>query len=69
MLNTNEKIVTRATLNGQAGAHRGDNIYYAFDLGRAIDPTEQVVFSFNDGSSQTVRFSDCVDVGSEQYWT
>ena len=32
LLNTNEKIVAGATLGGQPGAHRGDNIYYAFDL-------------------------------------
>ncbi len=32
LLNTNEKIVAGATVGGRAGVHRGDNIYYAFDL-------------------------------------
>ena len=44
LLNTNEKIVTGATLGGQSGSHRGDNPYYAFELGRAIQPSEQVCF-------------------------
>jgi hypothetical protein len=42
LLNTYEKVVTGATVGGQPGAHRGDNPYYAFDLGRPIDASEQV---------------------------
>ena len=43
LLNTNEKVVTGATVGGRAGGHRGDNPYFAFDLGRPIDPAEQVL--------------------------
>ena len=44
LLNTNEKIVAGATVGGQAGVHRGDNIYYAFDL---------VSFTIFDGDTTT----------------
>jgi len=67
ILNTGSKIVTGATLGGQPGNHAGPNPYYAF-TGRAIDINEQVVFSFNDGSTHSVRFSDCKSVGSDQLW-
>jgi hypothetical protein len=43
LLNTNEKIVAGATLNGQPGSHRGDNIYYAFDLVGYTEFAEAVV--------------------------
>ena len=42
-MNVNEKIVTGATIGGSPGSHRGDNPYYAFDLGRRIDPNEEVI--------------------------
>ena len=67
ILNTGSKIVTGATLGGQAGNHAGPNPYYAFTI-RAIDVNEEVVFSFNDGSTHSVRFSDCKSVGSEELW-
>ncbi len=70
LLNTGAKIVTGATRGGRAGEHRGDNFYYAFDgQGQPMDANEQVTFNFNDGSSHTVRFADCRDVGAEQLWT
>ena len=45
LLNVNEKIVTGATIGGSPGAHRGDNPFYAFDLGRPIDANEEVLLS------------------------
>uniref|UniRef100_A0A915JBS5 Apple domain-containing protein n=1 Tax=Romanomermis culicivorax TaxID=13658 RepID=A0A915JBS5_ROMCU len=68
LLNTEGKLVTGATVDGRSGQHRGDNPYYAFDLGRAIDANEEITFNFDDGSSHKVRFSQCVDTGSEQQW-
>ncbi|XP_065674738.1 uncharacterized protein LOC136091291 [Hydra vulgaris] len=69
LLNTRNKIVTKATRNGIPGEHRGDNIYYAFDgRGQPMQPSEEVIFTFNDGSTYKVKFSDCIDVGSEQNW-
>jgi len=67
LLNTGSKIVTGATLGGQLVNHAGPNPYYAF-TGRAIDINEQVIFSFNDGSTHSVRFSDCKSVGSRHRW-
>ncbi len=67
ILNTGSKIVTGATLGGQPGNHDGPNPYYSF-TGRAIDINEEVVFTFNDGSTHSVRFSDCKSVGSEKRW-
>ena len=53
-----------------SGEHRGDNFYYAFDgQGQPMDVNAQVTFTFNDGSTQSVRFADCQDVGQEQLWT
>jgi hypothetical protein len=45
-LNTNQKIVTDASVNGERGEHRGDNLYFAFDLGRPIEASEQVAMTF-----------------------
>jgi len=68
LLNTGDKIVSRAVLAGRNGEHRGPNPYFAFDQGRPIDANEQVTFYFEDGSSHSVRFSACQDVGFEQQW-
>jgi hypothetical protein len=45
MLNTNQKVVTDASVNGQRGEHRSDNLYFAFDLGRPIEASEQVAIN------------------------
>jgi hypothetical protein len=67
IFNTGRKIVTGATLGRQSGSHAGPNPYYAF-TGRAIDANEEVIFLFNDGSTHSVKFSDCKSVESEQRW-
>uniref|UniRef100_A0A915KPA5 Uncharacterized protein n=1 Tax=Romanomermis culicivorax TaxID=13658 RepID=A0A915KPA5_ROMCU len=66
ILNTGGKIVKGATVGGAAGSHAGDNPYYAFNLGRAINVTEIVTFTFDDGTTYSTPFSSCVDKGSEQ---
>lgn len=66
LLNTRDKIVIGATINGVVGQHRGNNPYFAFD--GTIDDNVQIVFALNDGSSQSVTLRDCIYVTDEQMW-
>jgi hypothetical protein len=67
LLNTDNRIVNGATLNGKTGAHRGANPYYAFDV--RASGSDQVTFELNDGSSQRVFLRDCVKgVTAKQDW-
>lgn len=67
LLNTNERVVSRATFNGREGAHRGANPYYAFDgYGTSND---YVTFYFTDGGNYRVQLKDCLDGSKKQYWS
>lgn len=67
LLNTNGKLVTRAVIGNKVGSHRGDNPYFAFD--GEVDDSEFVIFSFSDGSSNSVRLSNCIHLNDEQLWS
>ena len=68
LLNTSGRKVVRATIDNRAGEHRGDNPYYAFDFG-PIDDNKQVIFTLDDGNTQSVSLRDCQYQGSEQMWS
>ena len=68
LLNTSGRKVVRATIDNRAGEHRGDNPYYAFDFG-PIDDNKQVIFTLDDGNTQSVSLRDCQYKGSEQMWS
>jgi hypothetical protein len=59
LLNTNGRLVIKASINNQFGEHRGPNPYYAFNQGRPIDKNEQVIFTFDDGTTHSVFLRDC----------
>lgn len=67
LLNTRGKIVKSAKLNGIDGSHRGENPYYAFN-GRS-SANDVVTFYFEDGSSHSVRISECRNGNDKQYWS
>jgi len=67
LLNTQGRLVVKATIDNRAGQHRGDNPYYAFDFGPK-DGNKQVVFTFNDGKTHTVYLRDCGYQRDEQLW-
>lgn len=66
LLNTNDKIVSRATFKGIEGAHRGNNPYYAFDVYGTVD--DYVTFYFTDGGSYSVQLKYCLDGSKKKYW-
>ena len=68
LLNTNGRRVVQATIDNRAGEHRGDNPYYAFDFG-PIDDNEQVIFTFDNGNTQSVYLRDCQYQQNEQLWS
>lgn len=67
LLNTNDKIVTSATINNKIGAHRGANPYFAFD--GEVNDNDQIKFSINDGSIKFVTLRDCIYLKDEQMWS
>jgi PAN domain len=68
LLNTKGRKVIKATIDDRAGEHRGDNPYYAFNFG-PIDGNKQVIFTLDDGTTQTVYLRDCEYQQNEQYWS
>jgi len=66
--NTKESLVVRATIDNRALEHRGDNPYYAFNFG-PIDENKQIVFTFDDGTTQNVYLRDCQYQQNEQMWS
>ena len=68
LLNTNGRIVSKATIDGHRGEHRGDNAFFAFNFGR-ISVDKQVVFTFEDGGSHTVYLRDCEYPANKQHWS
>ena len=67
VFNTGSRITTGATLKGINGSHRGSNPYYAFDVYSNGD--DQVIFSFNDGTSTSFYLRECVrGVTAKQNW-
>lgn len=67
LLNTNDKLVTDASIGGKIGAHRGANPYFAFD--GEVDDDDQVQFKLSDGSEKWVTLRDCVYLNDEQLWS
>jgi len=68
LLNTNGRRVTRATIDGRQGEHRGDNPYFAFDFG-PIDGNKQIIFYLDDGSKTAVYLRDCEYQKQNKYWS
>jgi hypothetical protein len=67
LLNVGSRITTGATLNGVQGAHRGANPYYAFDV--SASGNDQVVFRFQDGTTQSVFLRDCLNGAQKHMWS
>lgn len=67
LLNTNNKLVTDASIGSKVGAHRGANPYFAFD--GEVDDNDVVQFSLSDGSKKSVRLRDCIYLNDEQMWS
>ncbi|CAF3894741.1 unnamed protein product [Rotaria sordida] len=68
LLNTNGRIISRATIDNRLGEHRGANPYYAFNFG-PLDANKQVVFTFEDGSTHSVFLRECEYQQSEHLWS
>ncbi|CAF1552810.1 unnamed protein product [Adineta steineri] len=68
LLNTNGRLVVKATMDNRPGEHRGSNPYYAFDFG-LVDGNKQVIFTFDDGSTHTVFLRDCYKESQQQQWS
>ncbi|CAF1468213.1 unnamed protein product [Adineta steineri] len=68
LLNTNGRLVVKATMDNRPGEHRGSNPYYAFDFG-PVDGNKQVIFTFDDGSTHTVFLRDCYKESQQQQWS
>ncbi|CAF1232589.1 unnamed protein product [Rotaria sp. Silwood1] len=68
LLNTNGRILSRATIDNRSGEHRGANPYYAFNFG-PLDGNKQVIFTFEDGSTHSVLLRECEYQQSEQLWS
>ncbi len=68
LLNTNERIVTRATYNGITGRMQSSAPYFQFNgFGTA---NQQVTFYFADGgSSYSLPLSQCKDGSKKQIWS
>ncbi|CAF1508701.1 unnamed protein product [Adineta ricciae] len=67
LLNTNGRIVVKATIDGRSGVHHGDNSYYAFTHGPIYD-YKKVIFAFEDGGTHSVFLRDCVKQRNQQTW-
>jgi hypothetical protein len=68
LVNTNGRIVSRATIDNRPGEHRGDNSFFAFNFS-PITVDKQVVFTFEDGSTHTVYLRDCQYTKNKQLWS
>lgn len=67
VINTSGKIVSKATLGGKDGT-RGQDNWFQFDAAGQPLFTEDatVTFTFEDGSTQEFKLSDCKDGGQTQ---
>ncbi|UJR07244.1 hypothetical protein I4U23_011532 [Adineta vaga] len=68
LLNTNGRLVVKATIDNQSGVHQGTNPYYAFNFG-PIDENKQVIFTFEDGNTHSVFLRDCQKQQNQQRWS
>ncbi|UJR11941.1 hypothetical protein I4U23_016119 [Adineta vaga] len=69
LFNTNGRIVRNATIDHHRGRHDGGNSYFAFNFGgQIISVDKQVVFTFQDGNTHTVRLRDCQYPNGKQFW-
>ena len=64
----NGRRVTRATIDGRQGEHRGDNPYFVFDFG-PIDGNKQIIFYLDDGSKTAVYLRNCEYQKQNKYWS
>ena len=67
LLNTKGRLVVRATIDNRPGEHRGDNPYFAFDFGPIYD-NKEVVFTYDDGNTETVYLRDCEYQQNNKLW-
>ena len=66
LLNTRDRIVTRATYNGMEGRLQSSAPYFEFNgFGNG---NEQVKFFFADGASYSVSLAECKNGGNKQIW-
>ncbi|UJR07340.1 hypothetical protein I4U23_011627 [Adineta vaga] len=68
LLNTNGRLVVKATIDGRSGVHHGANPYYAFNFG-PIHNNKQVIFTFEDGNTHSVFLRDCKKQQTQQTWS
>jgi len=68
LLNTNGRLVVKATIDNRPGEHRGNNPYYAFNFG-PINRDKKVIFTFADGGTHSVSLKECQQEPNKQYWS
>lgn len=67
LLNTYDKIVTKATIGKKVGKHQGSNPFFAFN--GEVDDHDRVTFTMNDGSTKSFRIANCIYVRKEKKWS
>ena len=66
LLNTKNKIVVAARFNGITGVPQSSAPYFQFNgFGLANSP---VIFTFSDGSTQSIPLNQCKDGANKQMW-